>query len=314
VSHRGLLLNWKTGHYPIDKNLDTSVDTAADRIHFPDATVRPILLARQIPPGWQQQQIGSPVFRRHINVGFGPPQRLSDRSPATDQHTVVLLSVPDSATDARYSLQQPAAALLTDWVAETQLEEDGPPQVIQLQGVLMCAGSTRIAVSGSPERMQAVTGAVVEHFWLQSEIRRLEQQTADRWQELEEDTPAAFELTEPLLERRQQLQQRFQLVIAARATLTRLAPLIDCPAVWPPTLASQASERLREKSRLPDRLQILREQLEVYEQVYEQCGQRLSDFSSSRKSQNLEWIIIVLLAAELLLLVVDLLSSLSETT
>ena len=194
MSHRGLLLNWKTGHYPIDKNLDTSVDTAADRIHFPDATVRPILLARQIPPGWQQQQIGSPVFRRHINVGFAPPQRLSDRSPATDQHTVVLLSVPDSATDARYSLQQPAAAMLTDWVAETQLEEDGPPQVIQLQGVLMCAGSTRIAVSGSPERMQAVTGAVVEHFWLQSEIRRLEQQTADRWQELEEDTPAAFEL------------------------------------------------------------------------------------------------------------------------
>jgi uncharacterized Rmd1/YagE family protein len=47
--------------------------------------------------------------------------------------------------------------------------------------------------------------------------------------------------------------------------------------------------------------------------VYEPCGQRISDFLSSRKSHTLEWVIVVLLACETLLLVVDLLSSLTES-
>ncbi|MEI7702714.1 MAG: hypothetical protein WCK86_23160 [Planctomycetia bacterium] len=181
--------------------------------------------------------------------------------------------------------------------------------MIQLQGVLICAGPGRVAISGVEERIRAVTGAALEFFWLDSEVRRLERVTGERWEELEEDTPAAFELTESLLNRREQLQARFQQMITSKTAVARLAPMIECPATYPPTLSSQAGERLREKSRLGDRLQFLREQVEVFEKVYELCGQRVSDFVSSRKSHLLEWIIIVLLAFETLLLVVDLLGT-----
>ncbi len=70
---------------------------------------------------------------------------------------------------------------------------------------------------------------------------------------------------------------------------------------------------LREKSRLGDRLQFLREQTEVFETVYELCGQRVSDYVSSRRSHTLEWIIIVLLAFETILLVVDMLGVVTAT-
>ena len=94
-----------------------------------------------------------------------------------------------------------------------------------------------------------------------------------------------------------------------RAQLARLAPQIECPPVYPPTLVSQVGERLREKARLSERLQFVREQVDVFEKVYEMCGQRVSDFMSSRTAHTLEWVIIILLAAETILLIVDLLSS-----
>ncbi len=275
-----------------------------------------VLLAEQLPAGWQPAKLGSRIFRQHTSVGFAAPEQLTTAGTARQDrgHTLLLLTLPDLTPAADFSLNQPQTDALRIWVAAGHSVDDGPCQLIQLQGVLMCVGSSRAAISGTPDRIQAVSGSVLEHCWLQAQMLRLEQQISERWHELDEDTPAAFELTEPMLDRRQQLQDRFRQMIATKALLARLAPLIDCPAVWPPTLTTQAAERLREKSRLSDRLQFLRDQLEVFERVYEPCGQRISDFLSSRKSHTLEWVIIVLLAFETLLLVVDLLSSLSAGT
>lgn len=274
------------------------------------------MLAEQLPAGWQPAIVGSRIFRQHTSVGFASPEYLTTAGsvPPDRSHTLLLLTLPDAAPAADFSLNQPHTETIRTWVAAGDSVDDGPCQLIQLQGVLMCVGSSRAAISGTPERIQAVTGSVLEHCWLQAQLLQLEQQLGARWHELEADTPAAFELTDTLLERRHELQKRFQQMIAAKALIARLAPVIDCPAAWPPTLTTQAAERLREKSRLSDRLQFLRDQLEVFERVYESCGQRISDYLSSRKSQTLEWIIIVLLAFETLLLVVDLLSSLSATT
>ncbi|MFN9718651.1 MAG: hypothetical protein ACK58L_08165 [Planctomycetota bacterium] len=282
---------------------------------FHGAVIRLVLLSHQIPAGWETSAIGSRAFRQQVQVGFRIADRILLPETASDspQHSLMLLTLPDTTPAADFSAHQPATESLRRWVAAGDPSEDAVPMLIQLQGVLMCVGTNRAAVSGSPERIQSVTGAVLEHFWLQTELQQIEHQTASRWSELEEDTPAAFEWTDAMLARREQLQQRFQTMIIVKAKLARLAPLIESPAAWPPTLASQAAERLREKSRLPDRLQFLRDQLDVFERVYELCGQRMSDFISSRKSHTLEWIIVVLLAFETLLLVVDLLGTLTTT-
>lgn len=306
---------------PSEHLLDVTVSNAGSAnstdiiTAIPGATLQAVLLAAQLPAGWQPAIWGSRLFRSCTSAGLASPERLAEPSAAAQagSHSLLLLTLPDTTPVADFSLSQPHTDALRTWVAAAESPDDGPAQLIQLQGVLMFVGRSRVAISGTPDRIQAVVGSVVEHCWLQAQVQQLEQQIAGRWQELEQDTPAAFELNEAMLERRQQLQERFGRMIAAKALLARLAPLIDCPAAWPPTLATQAAERLREKSRLSDRLQLLREQLEVFERVYEPCGQRISDFLSSRKSHTLEWVIVVLLACETLLLVVDLLSSLTES-
>lgn len=280
---------------------------------IPGSAIQTVVLGPRLPDGWEATTIGSRAFRELVRAAFRPPQGTEHPVLPDESRTLLLLTLPDATPNADFSTDQPAVESFRAWVRAGDSSEESLPMLIQLQGVLICVGRDRIAISGSPERIQSVTGAALEYFWLQSELERMEQRTAGRWSELEEDTPAAFEVIEPMLERRRQLQQRFQQMISEKARLARLAPLIECPPVWPPTLASQAGERLREKSRLPDRLQFLRDQLEVFERVYEMCGQRISDFISSRKSHTLEWIIVVLLAFETLLLAVDLLSTLSGT-
>jgi uncharacterized Rmd1/YagE family protein len=69
-------------------------------------------------------------------------------------------------------------------------------------------------------------------------------------------------------------------------------------------------ERLRERTRLAERTEVLGGQLELFERVYELCGHRASEFTLSRKSLTLEWVIIILLAVQTLLAIIDLLSNL----
>jgi uncharacterized Rmd1/YagE family protein len=69
------------------------------------------------------------------------------------------------------------------------------------------------------------------------------------------------------------------------------------------------AERFRDRTRVTHRHESLDEQLQVFERVYESCGQRASDFMLTRSGNTLEWIIILLLAGQTLLLVFDILSN-----
>jgi uncharacterized Rmd1/YagE family protein len=88
----------------------------------------------------------------------------------------------------------------------------------------------------------------------------------------------------------------------------RLAPRVHLPHVHPPTLASQLAERLRERARLPERLEHLREKLELQFHAVELASQRVSDYALARTGHTLEWVIIIMLAAQTILLLVELLA------
>lgn len=298
------------------QELEREVSTTSFTETISGAVIRQILLSRQIPEGFEGLALGLRKLQRSVLAGVGTIAEIQaalSRKEFSEGRTLQLLTLSEPVAEAGVLLEPGRAERLRIWVSGDDGVVDHAPLLIQLQGVTICVGAERIAITGATERMTAVTGATLDFFWLHSEVQQLERRIEERWPELEEDTPGAFELSDSMLSRRERLQVRFQQMISAKALLARLAPFIECPVIYPPTLASQAAERLREKSRLGERLQHLREQLEVFERVYELCGQRMSDFISSRRSHLLEWIIIVLLSFELLLMVLDLLGTLTET-
>lgn len=181
--------------------------------------------------------------------------------------------------------------------------------LISLHGidVYWCTG--RAVIRAQQDRVEAVRRAVLEFAVAERELVALEGNVRSTWQSVEEDVPTAFSYSEANIRGRAELGKRFQKAIHLQARLSRLVPLIVQPAQYPPTLESQLHERLRERLRQEDRLEVLEGQLEVFQSVYEMCGQRSSDFMVARTGHILEWIIIFLLAIQLILAILDYLPS-----
>lgn len=214
--------------------------------------------------------------------------------------SLTLLTVPATDPD-----QPEMIDVVRSWIDADAEPAESSGLMISLHGAQILWRRRRAAVIAPSERLEAASLAVVEFTFHEGRVRSIEQALANRWPELEADAPLAFDFSAPLARRRHALSERFRESVMLRARHARLLPLVHRPSVYPPTLASQISERLRERSRLVDRLDFCDQQLEVFADVYGMCGERVSEFFLARKGHTLEWVIIVLLAFQTLLLVFE---------
>jgi hypothetical protein len=189
-----------------------------------------------------------------------------------------------------------------------------PRQMMTLQGAQVYWNDTRVAILAAPERLETLRTALIETCWYDAELTSLERELATAWPEMQNDAPLAFAFDEKSLPRRKELQRRYERIISIRSRMLRLSPHVHCPHIHPPTLASQVAERFRERTRLAHRHEIFDDQLEVFESVYESCGQRASDFAQSRTGHILECIIIVLLLLQIVFWGFEVLTSLEPTS
>jgi hypothetical protein len=190
---------------------------------------------------------------------------------------------------------------LREWV-ESDPEARGAPAVwMSFQGTHVHWSTGRCAIAAPAERVAAVRAAILEATAHERALRSVEQAMASAWPALESDAALAFEFDEASVGRRRELRERLQRTLVLRARLARISPYLLAPLAHPPTLASQVGERLRERLRMPTRHEAAATQLDVFRDAYDMCGQRASEFMLARTGHRLEWVIIVLLAAQLLL-------------
>ena len=191
----------------------------------------------------------------------------------------------------------------------------GTPTVVSipLYGCHVIWAPGRGAVVGSAARVEPLAMALVEFAAREADLRDLEHRGSRLIETIDGDASAAFEFDERLLGRRPELAGRFREAVAVRRSLALLAPAVHVPPVHPPTLASQLGERLRDRTRLAERHELATDRADFALQVYEACGQRASEFGIARRQMGLEWAIIVLLVAQTILAVVELLASRSST-
>jgi hypothetical protein len=222
-----------------------------------------------------------------------------------------ILCIPHHEIEA-----SPLIPTIIDWVEPGVVVELRQSQTLMLQGVQVIWGPARAAILAPPERWETLRFALAEFTYFDRELRQIEQGLGKEWTTLQSDATLAFEVREQELARAEALKSRFLQVFAWRASLAQLEPHLHRPPVHPPTLASQVGERLRERTRIIERAEFIDSQLDVIERMHDLCSQRMSDFSSSRKHLILEWIIVILLAVETAILLVDYLTpaTTSETT
>lgn len=245
--------------------------------------------------------------RPHAGLGL-PPDTVFERVPIADGGTCELAMVAVPAAEAAEHDRAVAEAVAAAGTWAT-MAGGGPPFVVPLYGTCVVWSPGRCVALAPPDRLPTLRGALVEFADMEAELRGIERRAAASLEHLDGDAALAFEFDAHALPRRPELAARFGEVVSLRRRLVALAPRVTRPAPQPPTLAGQVGERLRERTRVGERLEHAVEQAELMERVYAGCGDRAAEFVVSRRHLALEWVLVLLLATEVLLITVDLLAA-----
>ena len=142
---------------------------------------------------------------------------------------------------------------------------------------------------------------MADFAYYEAQLRRIEDETAAAWAEAEADLAVAHDARQVAAARRVELADRTAAAFRRRMRQVRIEPRLLAPAAALPPLAAELGEALREKARIEDRLESIDSKLEVFEYIYEMVSQRLADCTHHMQGLGVEWLIVALLAAEVVL-------------
>jgi len=227
---------------------------------------------------------------------------------------VSFMPLPNDTGTASIEVAKVPIDVLDDGVRDCLLSwvnaaAERPPVVVELYGVLIVWRTGRAGVAASTNRLPTAIAAVLDFTSTVTELQDIETEISAAWADYEADLPCGFTLTEADRSRATDLAARYRRAMSLTGRLARLSPSIHQPLHHPPTLAGQIGERLRDRCRLADREEFASEQLEPITQLYEACGQRVTEHNIAHREYVLIWVIVLLLATETVMLLVDLLAS-----
>ena len=288
----------------------------------PPANLSPdsVRLLAELPDGWSIEQIAyvaqptadaDVLFRFPASIPVCAVRVQSGSlvdSDAQKSFGPMLLTIPVDGDRTLNGTQANLLEAMQSWVDQGQTPGGQTSHLMTFQGVQICWSISRIAILATSQRIPSIRNSLIEASYFETELCKVEAALGQSWPQLEADMPLAFEFNQQSIPKRKQLGDRFRLILQQQAHMARIGPYVHAPHVYPPTLASQISERLRERTRMMHRHEFLDEQLEVFHTVYESCAQRSSDFILARSAHTLEWIIIVILLVQTLFYAIELLA------
>lgn len=279
-----------------------------------------VRLLAELPDGWSIEQIAyvaqptadsDVLFRFPASIpvcAVRVQSGLVVDSDAQKSLGPMLLTIPVDADRTLNGAQTNLLETMQNWVDQGQAPGVQASHLMTFQGVQICWSISRIAILATSQRIPSIRNSLIEASYYETELCKVEAALGQSWPQLEADMPLAFEFNQQSIPKRKQLRDRFQQILQQQAHMARIGPYVHAPHVYPPTLASQISERLRERTRMMHRHEFLDEQLEVFHAVYESCAQRSSDFMLARSGHTLEWIIIIILLVQTLFWAVEMLA------
>jgi len=160
----------------------------------------------------------------------------------------------------------------------------------------------RAVLECDAEQAELLLASVAEFAHYEGELRRIEEEIARGWAQLEEDQGLAFDVTSADLRRSDAVGARMAGTLRRRMRLARIEAHLSRADMRLGTAGERLGEALREKAQTEARAEIASGQLEVFEHIYEMSAQRMGEYRAARQSGILEWVIIALLAAEAMLM------------
>jgi hypothetical protein len=257
----------------------------------------------QLPQGATERRI---LFLKETPPAADVLMRFADPAPSC----AVLTSMADvpshpadfDTLDVTIVRPQDAKQGLAEWADTRGPSDSQSPTYVRYRGVELLWRPGRAVLLCDPEQVDVLLPAVVEFAHYEAELRRIEQEIAVAWTEVEQDKALAFDVTPADLQRSGGVGARMEQTFGRRIRFARIESHLGSPDTRLPLAAQKLGEELREKTALDARAEIVDGQLEVFEHIYEMASQRMGEFKAARQGHIMEWVIIVLLGAEALLM------------
>ena len=267
---------------------------------------------------WQQKamskaSMNTPETNNYKNVTLEENDTASADSPhvrEVEDISFQSLSIETNVEFLKISTDENIEKHLSEciaWIKEGN--SAGNPITLEVYGTLVVWTPARMALVTSPRNFRNAECAVLEFTKTAFEMTAIEHLLAAAWEHYEDDLPCGFSFHKSDTSTAATLSNRYVRAMSLSGKISRLSPRIHLPPEHPPTLAGQLGERLRERSRLVDREEFADEQIDTIIRLYETTGQRVSEYTIAHREYILIWVIVLLLGAEILLLLTDLLSS-----
>jgi hypothetical protein len=194
---------------------------------------------------------------------------------------------------------------LAEWADPRAVAQGAAPVYVRYRGVELLWQPARAVLLCDPDQASVLLPAVAEFSYYEAELRRVEQEIAAAWSEVEQDNTLAFDVTAADLGRSDAVGARMERAFRRRIRFARIEPHLESPAAEMPASARKLGEELRERTDVAARAEIVDGQLEVFEHIYEMTSQRMGEYKAARQGHIMEWVIIVLLGAEALLMLLQ---------
>jgi len=163
----------------------------------------------------------------------------------------------------------------------------------------------RAVVQASPADCKSALPPLIHFAFYEGELRKLEQAVVPFEATANADVAHAYEMTAAHRQHWDRLYRTMEQLYRLRLQFARLEPHLDGPAPALPRQARQLFARLARKAQVAARLEALGNRLETCEDLYEGAVDRITDFKAYRKGNWLEIAIVLLLALETVLLLVQ---------
>lgn len=216
------------------------------------------------------------------------------------------LVVPVEASASGIDAAAAIVGAMREWVSVAPSAQ--PPIVVPLYDCHVVWTPGRVAVAGPSDRVVAVERAAVDFARQEAELRDAERRSVALLDAIDVDSAGVAETDGISREQRTTLTKRYREAVALSRGLSLAAPAMRAPPVHPPTLASQLGERLRDRSRLVERHELVTDRAAFVERVAEFWAGRAVELGVAKQQTGLEWAIVVLLVVQTALFVVDLLA------
>ena len=261
---------------------------------FPPPT-SPSLYRVRLVPAASPASHGTFVLRERVeNLAPGEVAALAPREADATTANLEVIVVPSGARG-----DLPLRESLDVWLSGPA---PGAPLSVQQGDVQLAWRSGRAVLACSASAAPAALEGIADFTAAESELRRLEADTAAAWATTEADTRLTFEVKPQDKAVLAGFGARMQAVLLRRMRFARTEPgLLESPAHLP-AAARSLGERLREAARCASRAEALDAQIESQESVYELASQRIGEACHARESFVLEVIIVALLATEAILM------------